>query len=315
MSALDFFGAGDNRIAAWQFTNTSSIGAFIPAISGAFGIIDLGHTTYSPPPLSAQPQTPTGPTQANGNPLGDFAVLIGICPPGTPPAGCSNPGPIDSGDDRMRDTMMTTTTTGARVMWGGLGTATGSANPCGCIGGGGQAGVMYFGLNLGAASVGLAAQWTIHNPTNDLQFPSVSIMDNGLALGAYSVSGPSLRPSSAYSVFSTTMAPSAIQIANQGMGVQDGFTQYNNVFTAGYRPRWGDYSGAATMGNSIYFTTEYIADANCSLAQFLVDDTCGPSVGNPANQALSPRVENANKRSFAANWATSLNKATQVPHP
>jgi hypothetical protein len=300
MSALDFFGAGDNRIAAWQFTNTSSIGAFIPDINGAFGVIDLGHTVYSNPPLSAQPQSPTGPSQANGNPLGDFAVLIGICPPGTPPAGCSTPGPIDSGDDRMRDTMLTTTTTGARVMWGGLGTATaGDPHACGCVAGD-RAGVMYFGLNLGAASVSLAQQWTIHNPSNDLQFPSVSILDSGLALGAYSVSGPALRPSSAYSVFSTTMAPAAIQIANQGQGVQDGFTQYNNVFTAGYRPRWGDYSGAATMGNSIYFTTEYIADANCSLSQFLIDDTCGPS----------PNVVNANKRSFAANWATSLNRAT-----
>jgi hypothetical protein len=297
MSALDFFGAGDDRIATWQFVNTSSIGAFIPNITGFLRVLSIGHTTYSPPPLSAQPQAPTGPNTANGNPLGDFAVLIGICPPGTPPAGCSNPGPIDSGDDRMRDTMMTTTTTGARVMWGGLGTATGAANPCGCIGGGGQAGVMYFGLNLGAASVGLAAQWTIHNPTNDLQFPSVSIMDNGLALGAYSVSGPALRPSSAYSVFSTTMAPAAIQIANQGLGVQDGFTQYNDVFTSGYRPRWGDYSGAATMGNSIYFTTEFIPAPNCSLAAFIVDDTCGGT------------------RSFAANWGTSLNKATQVPHP
>ena len=64
------------------------------------------------------------------------------------------------------------------------------------------------------------------------------------------------------------------------------------------------------MGNSIYFTAEYIPDANCSLQQFIVDDTCGPSTGHPFQQNISPRVENANKRTFFGNWGTSLNKAT-----
>ena len=68
------------------------------------------------------------------------------------------------------------------------------------------------------------------------------------------------------------------------------------------------------MGNSIYFTTEYIPDANCSLQQFIVDDTCGPSTGHPAQQNISPRVENARKRTFFANWGTSLNKATVATH-
>ena len=64
MSSLEFFGSGDNRIAVWQFTNTSSIGAFIPNIAGSLGVLELGHQTYSPPPLSAQPQTVTGPNTA-----------------------------------------------------------------------------------------------------------------------------------------------------------------------------------------------------------------------------------------------------------
>ena len=222
---LEFFGSGDNRIAVWQFTNTSSIGAFIPNIAGSLGALELGHQTYSPPPLSAQPQTVTGPTTATGNALGDFLVLAGLCAPGTPPAGCSNPGPIDSGDDRMRDTMMTTLPTGARVMWGGLGTAVG-----------GRAGIMLFGINLGSSinTTSLARHWTINNPSADLQFPAVSILDNGLALAAYSVSASHIYLSSAYSVFSTHQAPGAIQISNQGRGVQDGFTQYDAIH--GLRP-------------------------------------------------------------------------------
>ncbi len=161
MSALDFFGIGDNRIAVWQFVNTSTIGAFIPDISGTLGVLTDGHTTYSPPPPSAQPQIQTGPTTANGNPLGDFLVFAGLCPG----AICGNPGPIDSGDDRMRDTTMTTLANGSRVMWGGLGTADGF----------GGAGIMLFGVNLGSSisTTSLARIWGIHNPTNDLQFPAV----------------------------------------------------------------------------------------------------------------------------------------------
>ncbi len=125
MSALDFFGLGDNRVAVWRFANTSSIGAFIPNIVGTAGILEDPHATYSNPPPSAQPQNQTGPTQANGNPLGDFLVLTGACPA----AICGNPGPIDSGDDRMRDTTMTTLANGSRIMWGGLGTATDRLGP------------------------------------------------------------------------------------------------------------------------------------------------------------------------------------------
>ncbi len=59
--------------------------------------------------------------------------------------------------------------------------------------------------------------------------PAVAILDNGLTLASYGVSGPALRPSAAYSTFSATLAPSSIKIANQGLGVQDGFTQYNCI--------------------------------------------------------------------------------------
>ena len=125
---------------------------------------------------------------------------------------------------------------------------------------------MLFGFQLGSTlgSSFLNGFWTIHNPSNDVHYPAVTIQNSGLALAAYGVSGPALRPSGAYSVFSTTMAPGAIQIANQGMGVADGFTQYDAI-TGFYRPRWGDYSGAWTFNNDIYFTTEYIPDSNCSL--------------------------------------------------
>jgi hypothetical protein len=278
LSAMDWFFTGDNRVFVWQFTNTSTIGAFIPNIGAAAGFATIpGHSVYSQPPMATQPQLPTGPNNAGGNPLGDFLVFSGACPA----AFCANPGSIATNDDRMRDTMLTTLAGGQRLMWGGLNTEAG-----------GRAGIMLFGFNLGSslASTSLVRTWTIHNPSNDVYFPGLSILDNGLALVTYTVSGSALRPSGAYSIFSHTMAPAAIQISNPGLGVQDGFTQYPFVF--GGRERWGDYSGAATMGNSIYFTTEFIPAMNCSLAQFIADDTCGGT------------------RTFFANWGTSLNRAT-----
>ena len=287
MSALEFFGIGDNRIAVWQFTNTSQIGAFIPVIGASLSIKHFPTGIYINPPDAAQPQNPTSPIQLNGNPLGDFLVLVGLCPPGTAPAGCSNPGRIQTEDDRMKDTVVTKQTNGATVMWGALTSDVG-----------GRAGIMVFGVNLASSAAGssLVKHYIIHNSGADLYFPAVASFDDGLATVAYTVSASNLYASSAFSVFSTSLAPQGIGIANLGHGVQDGFTQYPAVF--GGRARWGDYAGAATALNRIYFTSEFIPDANCSLAQFLNDDTCG----------VSAMVPNARKRTFFANWGTSLNR-------
>ena len=245
---------------------------------------------YGPPPMAAQPQGLVGPLQGGGNPLGDFLVLSGLCTAGTPPSGCSNPGPIATNDDRMRDTVVTRQDNGAHVMWGGLNTAAGS-----------RAGIMLFGVTLGTSlsTTSVIRTWTIHNPTNDVYFPAVASYNNGIVLAAYTVSGSGLFPSSAYSVLSTSMEPDAIHVSNLGRGVQDGFTQYNCVDAVNFggcgdwRPRWGDYSGAAVSGNQIYFTSEFIPNPNCSLFVFKdVDDTCGGT------------------RTFFANWGTSLNRAT-----
>jgi hypothetical protein len=291
MSALEFFGIGDNRIAVWQFRNTQTIGAFFPNITATMDVKHFPFGIYINPPDAAQPQNPTSPIQVNGNPLGDFLVLVGLCPPGTAPAGCSNPGRIQTEDDRMKDTVVTAQTNGHRIMWGGLTSDVG-----------GRAGIHLFGVELGTTALNstLVSHWILHNSAADVYFPAVASFDDGTAVVAYTVSASNLYASSGFSGFSTATAPSGIGIANLGHGVQDGFTQYPIVF--GGRARWGDYSGAATALGRIYFTSEFIPDFNCSLAQFLVDDTCGPSAVVPG----------ARKRTFFANWGTSLNA---VGHP
>jgi len=279
LSALDFFGLPDNRIAIWRFQNTSSIGGVFPDISGTLYVRDT-HTYYSNPPLARQPQGIVGPNVANGNPLGDYLVLLGLCGPGSPPAGCGNPGPIATNDDRMRDTSMLRQTNGQHMIWGGNNTAVG-----------GSAGIAFWGVNV-TGSPTVTRSGYIHNPSADVYFPAVANIDDGSGLFAYTVSSSTLYPSSAYSVFTPSLNPPAIEVSNQGQGVQDGFTQYVPI-TGFYRPRWGDYSGAATDGKKIFFTSEFIPKPNCSLFVFKdIDDTCGGT------------------RTFFANWGTSVNKLT-----
>lgn len=291
LSALDFFGLGDNRIAVWGFFNTSSIGAFIPNIvADVVNNLSTGSTYYAAPPMAGQPQNPTSPVTANGNPLGDFLVLVGACPPGSPPPGCGNPGPIATNDQRMRDTSAVRTASGDTQIWGGLNTAVATTA-------GTKAGIALFGVHVwDGGFVTLTNKAYISTPYGDVMFPAIANLNNGAGLVAYTLSGIGY-PSSAYSKFSPSVAPGTIRIANQGLGVQDGFTQYDAI-TGFYRPRWGDYSGAATSGNAVYFTSEFIPKANCSLSQFTAEEifgggaTCG------------------NTRTFFANWGTSLNRAS-----
>ena len=213
----------------------------------------------------------------------------------------------------MRDTMMTTIgtcnaghTSCTRVMWGGLTTAIG-----------GRAGVQLFGVTLGSTgfSSSLARTWTIHNPSNDVYFPSVSILDNGQALATYTVSGSARFASAAYSTFTTSHGswrdpgrepgPRRVRTASAATSSSSGL----------WPSPLGRLLGSSDDGElDLLHEPSSSPTANCSLPAFLVDDTCGPSTGHPSQQNISPRVENANKRTFFANWGTSLNKATMTTH-
>ncbi len=77
-------------------------------------------------------------------------MIAGLCSAGTPPDGCSNPGPIQTNDARMQDTTLTRVGAGGWIMWGGLNTDATAAGLCPCPGAGGRVGIMLFGVNLGA---------------------------------------------------------------------------------------------------------------------------------------------------------------------
>jgi hypothetical protein len=82
-----------------------------------------------------------------------------------------------------------------------------------------------------------------------------------------------------------------VHVAQTGAGLQDGFTEYGNIF--GSRPRWGDYGAAAVVGNSIWFATEYI-NQSCNLATY----------------ESSPFGSCGGTRATLGNWATRITEVT-----
>ena len=78
-----------------------------------------------------------------------------------------------------------------------------------------------------------------------------------------------------------------MHVAGNGVGPQDGFSEYVFFNGAGTdpptaRPRWGDYSASVTAGNNLWFATEWIAQ-RCTFTQYQADTTCGGTRGALGN--------------------------------
>ena len=274
LSALDFSGTGDQRIAEWAFTNTSAVDS-----SGAIGIYEatLSSGQYAMPPYATQKAGPT--------PLGDaWNSLNGISGSALPE------GPIQTNDDRMA-TAAVDPSTGALV--GALNTG---VNQVSGASSGLYSGIAYFATVPMLSASGLATSTVstsyISPRGASAFFPAVAITPNGTGVLTYGVSGTGYYPSTAYSMISGKDAVSpTTHIAVLGAGPEDGFSEYQGLGTASYSPRWGDYSGAQVVGNSVAFATEDI-NQSCTDSQFALDFTCGGT------------------RDLFINWGTSVNLVT-----
>jgi len=111
---------------------------------------------------------------------------------------------------------------------------------------------------------------------------------------SFTLTGNSDFPSVGYVALDAVVGAGDVHIVKPGAGLQDGFTEYTNIF--GGRPRWGDYGAAAVDGNSIWFATEYIAQS-CNLATY--EAGFGPSFGSCGGT-----------RASLGNWATRIVKLT-----
>lgn len=224
MSALDFFGTLDNRIAVWAMTNTSSLSNALPAVSLTNTVINS--ETYGFPPNAIQ--------EAGSYPLGMFL--------GNPEE------TIATDDDRMQNVVYA-----SNHLWAGLNTVVSDGVNL-------NAGIAYFdvkaGMSHGILSASVQGQGYISVKGNSVIYPGIGVTADGSAAAAFTLTGNSYFPSAAYAHLTPT-GTQAVNIVAAGLAPTDDFSGYPFFGGAGVA-RWGDYSWGVADGGSLWLATEYI---------------------------------------------------------
>lgn len=226
LSALDFNGTLDDRIAVWALTNTSSLTKRTPSVSLSNAVIDS--QVYGQPPDAQQK-------------------------PGATPLGDSVGGKLEflaGNDDRMNQAVWA----GGRL-WGAVNTVVKTPN------GPTRIGIAYFAVTPSVTSgqVGgtIAQQGYVAVNQESVMFPSIGVNPAGGAVMTFTLVGPDYYPSAAYTVIGPSGAGD-VHIIAAGTGPEDGFTGYT-AFGGSRTARWGDYSAAvADETGTIWTAVEYI---------------------------------------------------------
>jgi len=219
VSALDYTGTVDNRIAVWALTNTSSLATATPNI--ALQVKIIASESYGVPPDMQQKDGPL--------PLRDaLRAAFNIN---------NHLELVTSNDDRMQQVVFA-----AGKLWTGLTTVVKTAN------GPVRSGAAYFiiaptwsGSNL-SASVSKQGYLSIDSvDQNNVAYPSIGVNANGQGAVSVTIVGQSYYPSTAIAPISLSGA-GALTITGPGPVPDDGFSGYAPY---GRRTgRWGDYSAA-----------------------------------------------------------------------
>ena len=296
-TSLDFFGAGDTRVAAFDWTDLSALNS---ANCAGCGGIQFGGTLLSGvefyqnegfgPYLGKQK---TGPI-----PLGDECGAAGL----STDTSCPEGNIATNGDG------MTQVSQAGGNLWGAVSTAVsqqfGASSET-------HQGAAYWVANTSSFDktglFSLSNQGYVSAAHEDLEMPAIGAVgtnNGGSAVMSFTLSGNGgptgadnggFYPSSAYGLLtanSAGLSNSTINIADLGQSPQDGFSEYQG-YPGGTRPRWGDYGEAIynPQNGKIYFASEYIQHANCTGSAFtLTIGTCGGT------------------RDGFANWGTSVNR-------
>ncbi len=230
LSSLDFFGAGDNRIAAWSLTNTASLSS-TPALAIQPAVRSTSQWYAAPLDFGAA-------QQGGPRPLANYLAQAH----GTPIASIEK---LNANDDRMNQVVYSN-----GQLWAGVNTAT--KLPA-------SSAVAYFVVNAGGPTFSptVAGGGYVAIAQGSVMFPSIGVNAAGNAVMAFSVSSPSMYPSTGYASV-TTAGPGAVHIAGAGAQTDDGFTGYPAYGGNGIA-RWGDYSAAVTdSSGNIWMAAEYI---------------------------------------------------------
>ena len=226
LSALDFNGTLDNRIAVWALTNSSSLAKKNPTVSLTNALIDT--QVYGQPPDAEQK-------------------------PGLTPLGDAVNGKLEflaGNDDRMNQAVWA-----AGKLWGAVNTVVKTPN------GPTRIGIAYFAVTpsvtSGQAGGTIAQQGYVAVNQESVMFPSIGVNPAGGAVVTFTLVGPDYYPSAAYAVIGASGAGD-VHILGPGAGPEDGFTGYT-AFGGSRTARWGDYSAAvADESGTIWTAVEYI---------------------------------------------------------
>jgi len=303
LSSLDFYGAGDNRFAVFDWTGLRGLNSNncskCSAIQFGGQLFSGVQTYYGEGFLAAQK---TGPI-----PLGDECGAAGLSVGTPPPASCPEGGIATNGDG------FTQVSQAQNQLWGAVSTEvaqTYSSEATPEV----HQGAAYWVVGTRSFDqrgvFTLTSQGYVSPKHEDLAFPATAAEGfrwqdggNGGAIMTFTLTGnggPSgadnggFFPSTAFARLTSTSGGlvGPVHVSALGRSPQDGFTEYQG-YPGPTRPRWGDYSWAIFVpwsGGRTYFATNYIQYRNCTGSAFtLTVATCGGT------------------RDGLANWGTSVN--------
>jgi hypothetical protein len=296
---LDYYGQGDNRIAAFDWTGLSAL--------NSIGCVACGHLHFGGQLFSGvNPYFGEGvgaPQKTGPIPLGDECGAAGLSTGTPPPASCPE-GPIATNGDNF-----TQASQAQGQLWGAISTETAQSfagEPTPEVH---QSAAFYV---IGTRSFDRSGAFTLTSqgyvsPSHeDLAFPVIAAPDHGAAALFFTLTGNGgptgadnggFFPSTAFGRLSAgadDLQGSKVSVADLGQSPEDGFGEYLG-FPGPTSPRWGDYSAGVydPHSNKIFFATNYIQFPNCAPPQFtLTLATCGGT------------------RDAMANWGTSVNSVT-----
>jgi hypothetical protein len=268
----------DDRLRLWTVSNTSSLNVE-PALSLDATVVNT--IPYAVPPRSTQ--KPGDVPLAECLSDSTLPVAPGLFGCWRLVVGGAGPFPnaekkVDSNDSRMQQVVLAN-----GKLWAALDTGliiAGDPTP--------RAGIAFFAINPHSGKV--MQQGYAGVAGNNLTYPALAVTQSGRGVVAFTVLGDDHYPSAGYAGVDAKVGVGEIHIAAEGAGPDDGFTGYKPVSQFGTRPRWGDYGGAATDGNSVWIASEYINQA-CTYETWLATAfRCG------------------NTRTQLANWGTRISQ-------
>lgn len=188
LSALEFAGVPDNRVAIWALSNTNSLQTATPNLQIHLDVVTT-NTAYISPPRSTQKASVATPA----------------------------PRKIDGGDDRMQQVMIVDNT-----VYGSLTTAIGTGDSA--LSGIAYWGIKPSWPG-GALKGSVRVEGIVSVANNFLQRPSVALNHQGKGVIAFSLIGPDYFPSAAYVNFHKQQgAQGPVYIAGAGTDPDIGFS-------------------------------------------------------------------------------------------